>query len=180
MCANPIRQKGLTEEVLLLRYKENCDQARQHENLRERTTATIATTVGVLLGVLGLKQNGAPPAGLLATVIAAFIILLGVFGIFASAAFEIRARMHRKRIAGILTKLDTLIEPDEAQTEAEAKRIRFVWIWYGFHGMIVLLGIVLYWFASHSVVAAPPPVPPPPTVTWRFLYNANFWPSFSC
>jgi len=31
MAANPIRQKGLVEETLLARYKENCDQARQHD-----------------------------------------------------------------------------------------------------------------------------------------------------
>jgi len=144
MAANPIRQKGLVEETLLARYKENCDQARQHENLRERTTATIATTVGVLLGVLGLKNGGTLPTGQLACVIAAFIILLGVFGIIASALFDDRARMHRTAIRGILGQLGSSIEEDDAET----KRIRFVWIWYVFHSMIALLGIVLCWFAS--------------------------------
>ena len=146
MAANPTRQKGLDEEILLARYKENCDQARQHENLRERTAATIAATVGVLLGVLSLKNCGTLPTGRLACIIAAFITLLGLFGIIASALFDNRARMHRKAIREILTQLKaSKIRDDD---DPETKGIRFVWIWYVFHGMIALLGLVLWWFAS--------------------------------
>jgi hypothetical protein len=102
MSANPaVRPKGLDEEILLARYKENCDQARQHENLRERTTAMIAATVGVLLGFLGLKASGSLPTGPLVPIMASFIVLLGAFGVFASWLFDNRARMHRATIDNI-------------------------------------------------------------------------------
>jgi hypothetical protein len=142
------RQKGLVEETLLARYKENCDQARQHESLRERTTATIATTIGVLLGFLGLKQSAVLPSGPLAPVIAAFIILLGLFGIFASWLFDNRARMHRDTIAIILEMLNAPpVRPPGT------KKANLGWIWYAFHLLIVLLGGVLLRFAWHDAVA---------------------------
>ena len=142
MAANPIRPKGLDEEILLARYKENCDQARQHENLRERTTATI----GVLLGFLGLKQDATLPHGPLVPIIAAFIILLGLFGIFASWLFDNRARMHRAAIKNILDQLGA-----SAIRDAETKHVRFVWIWYTFHALLAVLGAVLLRFAWHDV-----------------------------
>lgn len=143
MAANPIRTKGLDEEILLARYKENCDQARQHENLRERTTATIGATVGVLLGVLGLKNGGEVPTGKLACIIAGFIILLGAFGIVASWLFDNRARLHRAAITEILAQLHA----SKIRNDVETKRLRFVWIWYAFHTVIVMLGVVLLTFA---------------------------------
>jgi hypothetical protein len=143
------RQKGLDEETLLVRYKENCDQARQHENLRERTTATIATTIGVLLGFLGLKQNGTLPQGPLVPVIAAFIILLGLFGIFASWLFDNRARMHRETIEIIMVEI--LKAP--SVRKPGTKKARLGWIWYAFHLLIVSLGSVLLRFAWRDVVA---------------------------
>jgi len=148
MAANPIRPKGLDEEILLARYKENCDQARQHENLRERTTATVAATVGVLLGFLGLKQSGVLLRGPVVPVIAAFIVLLGLFGIFAAWLFDNRARMHRDTIKNILTQL--------AATPVRGtvrKKVRLGWIWYTFHALITLLGMVLLRFAWPDVAA---------------------------
>ena len=41
---------------LLTRYKENADQARNHEQLRERTTRMVAMTVGILIGLLALSH----------------------------------------------------------------------------------------------------------------------------
>ena len=149
MSANaPIRPKGLDEEILLVRYKENCDQARQHENLRERTTAMIAATVGVLLGFLGLKTSGSLPSGALVPIIASFVILLGAFGIFASWLFDNRARMHRETIDIILALLKAL--PVRAPG---IKKARLGWIWYAFHLLIVLLGAVLLRFSWHEVHA---------------------------
>lgn len=142
------RAKGLDEEILLARYKENCDQARQHENLRERTTATIAATIGVLLGFLGLKANAALPSGPLVPVIAAFIILLGLFGIFASWLFDNRARMHRDTIENIMAALNAT----PIRTPA-TKKVRLGWIWYVFHLLISLLGTVLLRFAWRDVAA---------------------------
>jgi|GEM_PF-6979420 len=142
------RQKGLDEEILLAQYKENCDQARQHENLRERTTAMIAATVGVLLGFLGLKECTTLPAGPLISLIATFIILLGVFGIFASWLFNNRAHMHRATIDNILILLEA-----KSVRPLGIKKARLGWIWYAFHLLIVLLGGVLLRFSWHDVQA---------------------------
>lgn len=45
------------QAVLLARYTENCEQARHHEQLRERTTSMVAQTSGVMLGLLGFKEG---------------------------------------------------------------------------------------------------------------------------
>jgi hypothetical protein len=136
MSANaPARTKGLAEEILLAQYKENCDQARQHENLRERTTAMIAATVGVLLGFLGLKASGSLLTDPLVPIIASFIILLGAFGMFSSWLFDNRARMHRATIDNILALLNA-----QPVRPPGIKKARLGWIWYAFHLLIVLLG----------------------------------------
>ena len=41
------------QQILLARYKENSNRTRHHETLRERTTAMVAQTTGILLGLMG-------------------------------------------------------------------------------------------------------------------------------
>lgn len=51
---------GLTtreQNIIMGRYRENADQARHHETLRERSTSMVAQTSGVLLGLLGFKEG---------------------------------------------------------------------------------------------------------------------------
>src|SRR6188768_2498329 len=88
-------------DILLARYKENADQARHHETLRERSTAMVAQTCGVLLGFLGFKE-GKVVASPIVLMAGCFIVLLGLWGIFSSLMFEARARRHRARIDKIL------------------------------------------------------------------------------
>ena len=127
---------GTSQEILLARHKENCDQARHHENLRERTTAMVAQTSGVMLGLVGFKAGEWKdnPVGHL---IAAFIVVLGAWGVFSSIMFETRARRHRKRIASIRAQLEPSSEPG-------LNTKQMVWVWVVFHALIILLGIALY------------------------------------
>jgi hypothetical protein len=85
------------QTVLLARYTENCEQARHHEALRERTTSMVASTTGVMLGLLGFKEGTwkGNPIGLL---IAVFIVVLGVWGLISVGLSEARIRRHRDRI----------------------------------------------------------------------------------
>lgn len=132
------RTKGVREELLMLRYVENSGQARHHEVLRERTAATIGATVSGLLGLLVFGGGGAVPKGPIGPLIGAFVVVLGLFGIFASWLFENRARVHRARISVILTQLEaTNIDG------GVPKRLWLRSIWYAFHAMIVLLGVAL-------------------------------------
>lgn len=128
--------KGQGQTVLLARYKENCDQARHHEELRERTTAMVAQTSGVMLGLVGLREGQWKdnPASQL---IAAFIVVLGAWGVFSSIMFEIRARRHRRRIASIRAQLES--DPEQGLNTKQ-----MVWVWVVFHSLIVLLGVALY------------------------------------
>src|SRR5262245_19001320 len=133
---SPPTPAGTSQEILLARYKENCDQARHHESLRERTTAMVAQTSGVMLGLVGFRdgQWKGNPAGQL---IAAFIIVLGAWGVFSSIMFETRARRHRKRIASIRAQLESNSEPG-------LNTKQMVCVWVVFHALIILLGVALY------------------------------------
>lgn len=73
-------------DILLARYKENADQARHHETLRERSTVMVAQATGVMLGLLGFKE-GTLSHSSAAAAIAVFIVLLGAWGIFSSITF---------------------------------------------------------------------------------------------
>ena len=123
------------DPVYLARYKENADQARHHEVLRERSTTMVAQTTGVLLGLLGFKEGNFLTSPIV-SLVGIFIILLGGWGIFSAVMAESRARRHRERIDGFLTKLDTSFTPD-------AKTKQTVWVWVLFHVGIIGLGIAI-------------------------------------
>ena len=120
---------------LLARYAENCEQARHHEALRERTTSMVASTTGVMLGLLGFKEGTwkGNPIGLL---IAVFVIVLGVWGLISAVLSEARIRRHRERI----NKIRGLLEPDFAPEEP-TRQTR--WVWVAFHTGVVILGVAL-------------------------------------
>lgn len=131
-------QKTVHQELLMLRYVENSAQARHHEALRERTTATIAATASGLLGLLALGGGGQLPKGPIGPLIGTFIVLLGIFGAFASWLFDNRARIHRGRIESILKQLDA----SHLETDVP-KRLWLVAVWYVFHAVVATLGAVL-------------------------------------
>jgi hypothetical protein len=141
---DPIPASTPDQAVLLARYKENADQARQHETLRERTTAMVAQTTGILLGLVGFKE-GSVHQNQLVPFVSAFVILLGLWGVFSSLLFERRLRRHRKRIDSIRAHLEPSFGPEE-------KSHWTIWIWVLFHCGIVALGVTLWcwWHTSPS------------------------------
>jgi hypothetical protein len=123
------------QSIRLARYKENSDQARHHEALRERTTSMVAQTTGILLGLLGFKE-GTFATSPVVPLMAAFIILLGLWGIFSSLMFERRTRRHRTRTDRIRGEL-------EPNSESDPKGRKMVWVWVIFHSGIVSLGVAI-------------------------------------
>jgi hypothetical protein len=86
------------QAFLLALYKENCDQARQHENLRERATTLVVTLAGQILTlsaaavtIAGITGYGMTTTGSVGTggqgtldpshldLVASFYAILGVF-----------------------------------------------------------------------------------------------------
>jgi len=126
---------GSRQAILLARYKENCEQARHHEALRERTTSMVASTTGVMLGLLGFKEGtwGGNPIGIL---LAVFIVLLGAWGLYSVALSESRIRRHRERIDGIRKELEPTFFAAEPTKQTR-------WVWLLFHSAIVCLGFIL-------------------------------------
>lgn len=125
-------------DILLARYRENADQARHHEVLRDRSTAMVAQTSGVLLGLLGLKEGSIAenPAYRLVGVL---IMVLGAWGIYSSLVFESRARRHRKRIREILVRLE---EPVGERKDKHS----FIWVWVLFHALIAGVGATVTFY----------------------------------
>lgn len=123
------------QQVLLARYKENADQARHHETLRERSTAMVAATTGVMLGLLGFK-DGTIHHSEAAAVVGLFTILLGAWGMFSALVFESRARRHRNRIDRFLASLGVTISTRRKRHELNS-------VWLLFHAAIICLGVTV-------------------------------------
>jgi hypothetical protein len=123
------------QKVLLARYGENCEQMRHYEALREHTTAIVAQTSGVMLGLLGFKEGTwkGNPIGLL---MAVFIAVLGGWGLFSAFLAESRIRLHRRRNDKIRPHLEIVLEPDSHWKWT-------VWVWVLFHCALIILGIIL-------------------------------------
>ncbi len=99
------------QAYILARYTENCEQARQHETLRERTTSMVFQTSGVMLGLLGFKE-GSWQDNPISLIIAVFILLLGTWGLVSAIMSEWNILKHRKRIDTIRARLEPGLEPE--------------------------------------------------------------------
>ncbi len=83
------------QQTLLLAYlKENCDQARHHEIQRERVTAIVASTTG--------------------------LIILGTWGYLAAWKHHERSRLHVQRIRECRKQLQVLSGVDLDALNAQA------------------------------------------------------------
>jgi hypothetical protein len=133
------------QAVLLARYKENADQARHHETLRERSTAVVAQTTGVLLGLMGFKE-GSLSSSHVVPLISSFIVLLGLWGLVSSIIFNSRARRHRRRIDKIRAKLEGYEKEDVGDSPW---RQGLNWVWVIFHSLIVVLGVSIMLLQKH-------------------------------
>ena len=125
------------QTVLLSRYQENCAEARHVTTLLERTTAMVAQTSGVLLGLMGFSKDRMPSDSPPGRVIPAFFILLGTWGVASTLIFESRAEEHRRRILELIKVLD----PAHAQPH---RPVRMIGVWIIFHACIFMIGVILY------------------------------------
>jgi hypothetical protein len=98
----------------------------------------VAATTGVVLGLLGLAQ-GTAEKNPIAPAVGFLIMLLGLWGLYASRMFEKRARRHRTRIIEIREELEPGFKPSE-----ESHTLGRVWLL--FHALIA--GIGLYVISS--------------------------------
>ena len=84
-------------------YNEHAAQARQHEDQREKMTNVVLSVAGVLIGLItfsNLSRWSLPAAGA--------VVLLGVFGFFASGKHYERFKFHTAIMATIRTEIDRL------------------------------------------------------------------------
>jgi hypothetical protein len=93
----------------------------------------VAATTGVVLGLLGLAQ-GTAGTNRLAPAVGFLIIVLGVWGVYASSAFEKRAHRHRMRIIEIREELEPGFERSE-----DSHTLGRVWLL--FHALIAFIGL---------------------------------------
>lgn len=142
--------------VLLAIYQENADQARHHEVQRERVTALVGQASGVVLGLLGGKAAlglGSPNVPLVA---ALFLMVLGLWGYFASSRHYERSRLHVQRLRQVRHRLEALARVDLgainslAQTEQDKtfdprsfRYRRTHMVWNAFHLIVAALGLIL-------------------------------------
>jgi hypothetical protein len=144
------------QTLLLAMYKENCDQARHHEGLREKVTTIVGQTAGVVIGLFGFKESWSSPQPI-HLLIPTFVILLGIWGFTAAWKHNERAAMHRQRIRQCrrmlseLSGIDLKAMNDRASVEHLAEfgpnaeyEARTHIIWKAFNVLIALLGTVLF------------------------------------
>jgi hypothetical protein len=129
-------KKPENQTALLARYQENCAEARHLTTLLERTTAMVAQTSGVLLGLMGFSGKGLSDSSV-GKLMPAFFILLGLWGVVSTIIFEARAEEHRRRIIELMKEL----EPAQPQPP---RPVRIIGIWVFFHACVAAIGVILY------------------------------------
>lgn len=144
------------KEILLTIYKENADQARQHELFRETITAIVGGVTGAVLS-LSLKEATAALESPLLPLAGIFLAIMATFGLIASMKHYERNRLHVERMKGIRKALDALpgMPPNLLSgINATAKtnhgnvfpwlsRVKLNKVWNAFHILIIVLGIGL-------------------------------------
>jgi hypothetical protein len=108
------------QNFLQTMYKEQCDQARQHEMLRQQSTTilvTVSTAIITFTGVAatpiftGLDHAGYKKFFAIYSIIGLFIVGLGWFGRQLSLKHYERSRFNRERARAYRAELEKLFEP---------------------------------------------------------------------
>jgi hypothetical protein len=104
-------------------YQEQCNQARQHENLRQQSTTIILTLTGAILAAVvasaGWVVSGLYDADLTLWFFAsysafgAFVIALGLFGRRLSLKHYERNRMHSIRAGAYRREIEKLLAAEQ-------------------------------------------------------------------
>ncbi|SRR6266496_1833070 len=137
-------------KILLHEADVNWAKTKQHEDQRAAITGLIVVIASAIQG--GLTQIGFTKSALPLTMT---LIVLGLFGILASAKLYERAKLHSDRAKRLRKRIDELHPPLQAQALLDssdeehylkygilATKIRLHAIWLTLHSMIALLGIV--------------------------------------
>lgn len=144
------------QTLLLAVYKENCDHARHHEVQRERVTAIVGQTAGVIIGLFGFSKFSASDIHSVHLIVPVFLILLGAWGFAAAWKHNKRSSLHRERVRQCRKELARLsgIDLTELNARAEANHgnkfghnvkyeARTHIIWKAFNILVGLLGLAL-------------------------------------
>lgn len=139
-----------TTDFLLAELQENWTQARQSEDQRAVISNLIIVIASVIHGVLtqtGFKKNALP--------LTILLILIGVYGIVASAKLYERHQFHIRRSQELRLRLDEL-HPDAhvrktldnanqahwSRLPLLSQRIRLHVVWLALHFLIATLGVI--------------------------------------
>lgn len=139
-----------TTDFLLAEIQESWAQARQSEDQRAAISNLVVVIASVIHGIL--TQTGFTKSALPLTLL---LMLLGVYGIIASAKLYERHQFHIRRSQKLRLRLDELHPDayvrktlDEANKEHWSKypvlsqRIRLHVVWLALHSLIATLGII--------------------------------------
>jgi len=138
-------------------YTENCTQGRHHESMRATLTTLIAA---IAAGALGLLKTDVPscqqmPLGIL-------VVILGLFGAFASRKHYERFALHMRRASMYRNKIDHLLRGlnlAALKREADAKhvksfaltgRVSLAWLWSLMNLAVAAIGFGAVWFIQKS------------------------------
>lgn len=152
--------------------KDNFEQARSHEEMREKTVTLTMTLASILIAALAIDGFAASSIHVFTftfkfqSVVGLLLMGLGIFGGLCSQKHYERNRMHVKLAQRFMAKLaesgfkypfDVSAE-FIAHTEAKdwkaawAEPIKLNWLWTGFPLFIALIGLVLSLEAIIAVI----------------------------
>lgn len=137
-------------EIFLRTVEENRLQCRQHEDQRATITGLVVVIASAIQG--GLTQTGFNKNALPLTIM---LIVLGFFGMTASAKLYERAKLHsdrarklREQLSEIYPdlQLESLIEISNKEHNKKygliAQKVRLYIIWLTLHAIIAVLGFI--------------------------------------
>jgi hypothetical protein len=139
-----------TAEILLRMVEENWTHVRHSEDQRATITNLLIIVVSVIQGILtqtGFTKNILP--------LTLLLIILGLYGIIATAKLHERSQMHINRARKLRHRLDELCPEAQVQVlqnEADEEilkeypiltgKIHLSLLWPTLHGFVALLGAI--------------------------------------
>lgn len=144
------------KDLLLAKYQEERNYARQHENQRATVTTVIIAIAAATIGFLGTSKGSQ-----FHTLAALFLIGLGVFGAILSRKHYERFRFHSlwaKEFDRKLRESEPTLDIEEYDPKLDKHykmfpwigRARLNWLWIGIHLLITVIGIALLVFFPGS------------------------------
>lgn len=144
----------ISSDFIQQQMEENISLANQAERMRlvvATSNLVLATALQISIGVLGLERRVLP--------LTSWVILLGIYGVFAGRKLYERENYHRSRARKLRGKLNNLyidaeleklfkeVEQEHRQIYPRLMDIRLNTILIALHALIVLLGIIYTLFS---------------------------------